>query len=58
MSDNILSVVPRDPTFRPSEDAEVNILTVLRAMIPYHDSLRVKRHDGISFVDCGENLNG
>jgi hypothetical protein len=56
MSDNILVIVPRDPSFRPSQDAEVNIMSVLRAMIPHHDSLEVKPHDGIRFVDCGENF--
>jgi hypothetical protein len=56
MSDNILRIVPRDPSFRPSADAEKNVASVLRAMIPSHDSLRVKRHDGITFVDCGENF--
>jgi hypothetical protein len=55
VSDNILKIVPRDPLFRPSEDAEAAVIRLLREMIPYRDSLEVKRHDAIVFVDCGEN---
>src|SRR4051794_15935098 len=57
MSDNILRIVPRDPSFRPAADLEPNVVGVIRAMIPHHDSLEVKRHDGIIFVDCGENFS-
>jgi len=55
MSDNILTIVPRDPLFRPSEEAETAIQRLLKEMIPLHDTLEAKRHDGIVFVDCGEN---
>jgi hypothetical protein len=55
MSDNILKIVPRDPLFRPSEEAEKAVKQLLGAMIPLHDSLEAKRHNGIVFVDCGEN---
>ena len=34
----------------------MNVVNVLRTMIPRHDSLKVKRHDEIRFVDCGENF--
>jgi hypothetical protein len=55
MSDNILKIVPRDPLFRPSQEAEKAVEQLLRAMIPRHDSLEAKMQDGIAFVDCGEN---
>jgi hypothetical protein len=55
MSDNVLKIVPRDPAFRPSEEAEMAVKQILRAMIPHHDSLEAMRHDSIVFVDCGEN---
>ena len=56
MSDNILRIVPRDPCFRPAEGAEVNVVNVLKTMIPHHDSIKVTRHDEIVFMDCGENF--
>jgi hypothetical protein len=55
MSDNVLKIVPRDPVFRPSEEAEMAVKQLLRAMIPQHDSLEAKGQDEIVFVDCGEN---
>jgi hypothetical protein len=57
MSDNILRIVPRDPNFRPSEDVGAKVVSVLKAMIPTHELLEVERHDGIGFVDCGENFS-
>jgi hypothetical protein len=55
MSDNVLKIVPRDPRFRPSEEASTAAKQLLRTMIPHHDSLEAKKQDGIVFVDCGEN---
>ena len=55
MSDNILKIVPRDPLFRPSEEAEMAVKRLLKEMIPRHDTLEAKRHDSVVFVDCGEN---
>lgn len=56
MADNILRIVPRDPSFRPSEDAEADLGQVIGTIIPHHDSIEFKRHDGVRFVDCGENF--
>jgi hypothetical protein len=56
MSDSILKIVPRDPLFHPAQEAETAVQQILRATIPNHERVEVKRHGNIVFVDCGENF--
>ena len=56
MSDNILSVIPADPQWQPSQDAADRAIRALSALTPEDDGAKATWHDQITFVDCGSHF--
>ncbi|GAA1233585.1 hypothetical protein GCM10009665_24870 [Kitasatospora nipponensis] len=61
MSDDVLSVIPTDPHWQPDQDAgnqAAAIVAELACGMPdgVDVEIDVTWHDGLTVVDCGENL--
>ncbi|MGF1239408.1 hypothetical protein ACQSME_19400 [Streptomyces sp. 2-6] len=57
MSDTILSVIPADPQWLPSQGAADRAVRALNALVPEHDGAKATWHDRIMFVDCGSRFH-
>jgi hypothetical protein len=54
--DNILKLIPADPFFMPSENAQQAALDLLTAWLPTADVVNGTASDEVNFVDPGINL--
>jgi hypothetical protein len=53
LSDEILSVIPADPQWQPSQDGADRAVRALNALTPEDDGTKATWHDATVFVDCG-----
>lgn len=58
MSDNWLQYVPKSPTFRPTEEAAAQALSLLYALLPDAESVESILQKEVSFFDAGGNWSG
>lgn len=56
MSDNILRFVGAEPDVLPDEAATDEAERLVGRAFPAADLVKVERHDGVRFIDCGSNL--
>jgi len=58
MSDSFTRIIPEDPLFLPTPEAENLAVSLLRAYLPEEDRMNVTAtfFDSIQFVDQGENF--
>ena len=56
MSDSWINLIPSDPRFVPSAEAQVKALSLLRQFVGGADEVRIELTDQVRFVDCGENF--
>lgn len=60
VSDDVLSIVPADPAWRPTPAAAERTAALAAELSPGHPGVAVETkvtwHQGIAFVDCGVNL--
>lgn len=57
MSDSILRIIPSEPTFVPSIDAQQGGASLVREAFPHADDVSVRIEDDVTFVDAGENFD-
>ena len=55
MSDHLLRLIPSDPEWEPDEVALRRAVRVLRELVPDADRVVTAVHDGIVFVDAGDD---
>ena len=58
MSAEVLKLVPADPNYSPSMEAEQKAGDLLAQLHSDPDCVSVERHEGVQFVDAGENGPG
>jgi hypothetical protein len=56
MSDDLLRLIPTDPAWRPDDVALRRAVRVLRRLVPDARAVRGEVHEGVVFVDPGENF--
>jgi len=56
LSDNVLKLIPNDPLFMPSQEAQDKAEAFMFAVLPEADDFSVDISDSIIFVDQGENF--
>ncbi len=56
MSDDFIVLVPRDPRFAASFDAQTRVVAVLRRLAPSADLVEPEVSDAIRFHDAGANF--
>jgi len=56
MSDSVLRIIPQDPEFTPSADAQAAALATLREALRKADAVRVRETQDVKFIDVGENF--
>lgn len=61
MSDDVLSVIPTDPYWQPDQDAGTRAAAIVAELAcgtpdDLDVEIDVTWHDGLTVVDCGENL--
>lgn len=57
MSDDVLSVIPTDPYWRPGKEAAGRAAALADSLCPADDTeVDVRWTDSPVFVDCGQNL--
>lgn len=56
MSDNWISVIPRDPHYMPTPHQADSALAFLRDLAPESESVEFKMDDEVKFRDCGANF--
>lgn len=54
MSDSWINIIPKDPQFVPTEDAQA--LAYMKQIVGRADEVKVQLTKEIRFVDCGENF--
>ena len=57
MSDNWIIIIPQDPEFVPSKQAQESAILFFQELAPSADEIKVKLSDRIRFIDCGSNLD-
>lgn len=58
MSDQVLLLIPSDPTYRPAVDDANRACDLLQSFLPKADEVTVAFKDGVEFFDPGENWSG
>ncbi len=56
MSDNLLKLIPVEPSFVPSEEAQAKAKDLLARFLPASTTVKVHVEDQIRFVDPGANF--
>lgn len=56
MSDNLLRLIPTEPTWRPDSEASQRAVATLSALVPDADSVKAELHDRVTFIDPGANF--
>ncbi|GAA1932662.1 hypothetical protein [Kitasatospora viridis] len=56
MSDDILSVIPADPHWQPTQEAGRRTVALVAELTGGHDEAEATWHPVLTAVDCGENL--
>ena len=56
MSDDLIIVVPADPTLVPTTDAADRVVGALRQIVPGAEFITTEASAGVRFFDCGENF--
>lgn len=56
MSDFVLSVIPTDPAWQPSQASGERMAALLRELAPDAGTIDVGWYEKVTAVDCGENL--
>lgn len=56
MSDDILTLVPRDPFLVPRLEAQTLAIERLRILLPDAEKIDREQHAHVRFFDCGENF--
>lgn len=57
MSDSILRIIPQNPEYLPSGDAQKSALMILRDSFREADEFSAHNHEEVVFVDAGENFD-
>jgi hypothetical protein len=58
VSDDFTRLIPRDPLFVPTAEAQRRALRLLRKIAPKADEVTASVSDEVQFVDCGSNWDG
>jgi hypothetical protein len=56
MSDNWISIFPKDPRFVPPLKAQQQAVDFMRRIIGGADEVTSEVSENVRFIDCGENL--
>jgi len=56
MSDFFLSLIPEDPTYVPSAEAQAQAVAALRARLPPPSQVEARVFDEVTFIDPGSNF--
>jgi hypothetical protein len=56
MSDELLRLIPTDPSFVPTKRAQASAKKVLRAAFPDADEVASDAEELVAFQDCGESF--
>lgn len=56
MSDDLLRLIPTDPGFVPSAEAQNKVLQLLNSLGQWADKISLKSTDQVTFVDQGSNF--
>jgi hypothetical protein len=56
MSSSLLRIIPRDPAYVPSASARKQACAILKRLVPEAEDVQAIVHEGIEFVDQGENF--
>src|SRR5918912_1371137 len=56
MSDNILKLIPQDPSFIPGSNLQLAALERLSSFLPAAQATSIKITDSVEFVDQGSNF--
>jgi len=57
MSDSYLKIIPTQPDYMPSQQAQERLPDLLKALVPRAENVDVVAHDEVGFVDQGENFD-
>jgi hypothetical protein len=57
MSDDVLKLIPTDPRYVPSEEAQQLAVAALEQLLPDGEMCEAETYDGITFVDQGQNIS-
>ena|SRR5450631_717952 len=58
MSDHSIVIVPRDPSFVPTDEQQQRVVGVLNRIAPAAESVTVEASPEVRFFDCGQNFEG
>jgi hypothetical protein len=58
MSDDFIALVPADPRFAASSDAQNRVAAILKRLAPSSDSIEPEVSEAIRFHDAGANFEG
>ena len=56
MSDDVLKIIPNNPSYVPSDAAQSEAVTALEQLLPEGEMCNAEVYEEVSFIDCGENL--
>ena len=56
MSDNWLILIPKHPRYMPPQEVQDQAITLLSAIAPESDEIKVEISDHPRLIDCGANL--
>lgn len=56
MSDSWVTLIPKDPLFRPKENAFAEALVAFKKLAPNADEIKLIVSDVVRFYDCGTNF--
>lgn len=56
MSDDVLKLIPTDPEYVPSEEAQQSAVAALERLLPEGEMCEAETYDRVTFIDQGENL--
>jgi hypothetical protein len=57
MSDNYIIIIPKEPNFVPSKEAQRKAVELFQKLTPIADEIKAEVSKTIRFVDCGENFS-
>ena len=56
MSDCWINIIPKEPQFVPTQDAQTQALAYMKQIVGRADEVTVQLTKEVRFVDCGENF--
>jgi hypothetical protein len=56
MSDNYIIIIPKEPNFVPSKDAQRKAVELFKKLAPRANEIKAEVSKTIRFIDCGENF--